>query len=201
MVLSNFPRPARLLPIALLALIAVLALASTAGATCYSSTPSSAVQSDSPFDGESGLSPEITTVNATVDAACGYAVDPGISVPLVDGDGVFEYLDLDGNAATGSQVFVGADVAVGSAGYTGADPAPLLGRWDPSLNSFSFSGAPSLTALGIGGFRASLDQLGVAQPVTSTVRVGTIWIGIYDFYTDFAPEPGASPFPLPPSSP
>jgi hypothetical protein len=198
MVLSNCPRRARVLFTALLTLAASFTLASTAGATCYSSTPANAIFTDSPFDGQSGLSPEITTVTATVNAGCGYAVDPGVTQPLISGDAVFEYLDVDGNAATGSPVFVGADVAVGSLGLTGPDPAPLLGIWNAAANSFSFTGAQSLTPLGIGGFTASLDQLGVATtPITSTVQVGTIWVGIYNNYADFAPEPGAGPLPLP----
>jgi hypothetical protein len=198
MVLTSYHLRVRLLPALLLALIAGLALASAAGATCYSSTPATATLSDSPFDGDSGLSPEITTVTATISAACGYAVNPGITQPLISDDAVFEYLDLDGNPATGSQVFVGADAIVGSVGAIGPDPAPILGRWDPAANSFSFVNAPSLTPLGIGGFSASIDQLGIAtSPLTSTVQVGAIWIGVYDSYFDFAPEPGAGPLPLP----
>jgi hypothetical protein len=190
------PRACLLLAL-LLALVAALTQASTAGASCYSSTPHSIALGDSPSDGESGLAPEITIVTAAVNATCAYSVDPAITAPLIGGDAVFEYVNVDGDAATGSQVFVGADAVVGSLGATGPDPAPMLGKWDPVANSFSFADAVSVTALGNGGFSASLDQLGVAtSPTITTVEVGSMWVGTYDSYFDFAPEPMFEPLPL-----
>jgi hypothetical protein len=183
--------------IALLTVSIAFAGATTAQAACYSSTPASAAYSDSPADGYD-LAPEITTVTATVNASCAYSVDPGIPYPLVDGDAVFQYLDTDGNAATGSPVFTGADVVIGSLGFTGPDPAPVKGVWSPATNSFSFTGAPSLAAVGTGGFTASLEELGVmGTPTTTTLRVASIWTGTYDNYFDFAPDPSIAPIALP----
>jgi hypothetical protein len=184
--------------IAIAAFAALLTGASAAHATCYSSTPSGAAYADGPADGDLGLAPEITNVAIGLDAACAYSVIPGIPGTLIDGDGVFAYIDVDGNPATGSATFDGADVAVGSLGVTGPDPAPLLGRWDVATQTFTFAGAPSLAPAGTGGFSASLDQLGIAaSPTTTRVRVATIWSGIYDNYFDFAPEPSQAPVALP----
>jgi PASTA domain len=192
----------RFRPIAAIAVAAAFAAlligSSAAHATCYSSTPSGTAYADSPADGDLGLAPEITTVAIGLDAACAYSVNPGIPGTLIDGDGVFAYIDADGNPATGSPTFDGADVAIGSIGVTGPDPAPLLGRWDAAAQTFSFAGAPSLTPAGTGGFSASLDQLGVAaSPTTTRVRVATIWTGVYDNYFDFAPESPQAPIALP----
>jgi hypothetical protein len=199
MVLTNIRTstrvPRAVLPV-LVALLVGLWHAAAADATCYSSTPATAAFNDPAFDGDGGLAPEITTVSASLDASCRYAVDPAIAQPLVDGDAVFEYVNVDGNAATGSPLFHGADVAVGSVGLTGPDPSPILGSWDPGTSSFSFATGPSVSTVGIGGFAASLDQLGFTSPGVSTVQVASIWAGVYDNYLDFAPEPSALPLAL-----
>lgn len=182
---------------ALACVAGTLSIAGSAGAQCYSSTPGSTSYADSPADGELGLAPEITTVSVALDASCGYSVNPNISGSLIQGDGVFEYLDTDGNPGTGSPIFGGADVAIGSLGVTGIDPPPVLGHWDPVAATFSFSGGASLTTVGTGGFSATLDQLGVSTPLTTNVQVGSIWTGIYDNYTDFAPNPGLGTIPFP----
>jgi hypothetical protein len=57
-------------------------------------------------------------------------------------------------------------------------------------STFSFSGGASLTTVGTGGFSATLDQLGVSTPLITNVRIGSIWIGTYDNYADFAPNIG-----------
>ncbi len=199
MVLTNIRTSTRV-PRAVLPVLAALLVglwhAAAADATCYSSTPAAAAFNDPAFDGDGGLAPEITTVSASLDASCRYAVDPGIAQPLVDGDAVFEYVNVDGNAATGSPLFHGADVAIGSVGVTGPDPAPILGSWDPGISSFSFATGPSVGTVGIGGFTASLDQMGFTSPGLSTVQVASIWVGVYDNYLDFAPEPSALPLAL-----
>jgi hypothetical protein len=75
---------------------ALFAPAASANAACTSSTPSAAAYTD-PVDGDLGLAPEITTVGVSVDASCHLVVDPGIAAPHADGDGVFVYIDSDGN--------------------------------------------------------------------------------------------------------
>lgn len=197
MTLINLMPVARRSAVALASVAASLSIAATAGAQCYSSTPGSTAYADSPADGDLGLAPEITTVGVSLDASCDYSVNPGIVGSLIQGDGVFEYIDTDGNPATGSPTFGGADVAVGSIGVNGIDPPPVLGHWDPVAGTFSFSGGASLTTVGTGGFSATLDQLGVSTPLTTNVQVGSIWIGTYDNYTDFAPDPGLGPIPFP----
>src|SRR5437868_6163710 len=151
MVLTRYRLRAGVVPALLGALIATVMQVSAADATCYSSTPGSIALGDSPNDAEGGLAPEIKIVTASVDAECRYSVDPGITEPLKAGDSVLEYVNVDGNAATGSQEFGGADAAVASLGVDGPDPAPRLGRWDSAGNGFSFAGAPSVTPLRIGG--------------------------------------------------
>jgi hypothetical protein len=198
MLLSISPRRLRSAALVVAAVGALSVTESSAQATCYSSTPAGTSFADSPVDGDAALAPEITTVSLALDGACDYAVDPGVTAPLIGGDSVFEYVDVDGNPATGSAVFKGADVAIGSLGLDGPDPAPLLGRWNPALASFSFTGGPSLTPVGNGGFRATLDQLGtVVSPAATTITVGTMWTGIYDNYFDFAPDPPQAPIALP----
>ena len=88
----------------LVALIATVAQASAADATCYSSTPGGIALGDSPNDAAGGLAPEIKIVIASVNTECRYSVDPGIPEPLKAGDSVFEYVNVDGNPATGSRV-------------------------------------------------------------------------------------------------
>lgn len=184
------------------ALVATLALGipSAASAACYSSTPSTARFSDAIGDGEAGLAPEITGVVAVTDDTCGIgiavalsgAVSPG---DLIEGEAVGIYLDTDGNPATGSPTWDGADRVVMIVGRTGPDLPPAVGVWDGA--EFSFAGARELTPSTAAGFVAHLDELGVAAPATLGISTGAIWTGAYDTYADFAPEPGASPFAFP----
>jgi hypothetical protein len=172
----------------------LLVPAAGAHAACYGATPASAWFADSPIDGTSGLAPEITTVTASLDGACNYAVDPGLA-PLIEGDAAFIYVDRDGNPATGSPTPQGADVVVGTLGYSGADSPPLLGTWDGSAFQFS-DPSPVGSAPANGGFSANVDRLGIPSGVTTRFAVGTIWQGVYYDYVDFAPEPGAPGIPL-----
>jgi hypothetical protein len=188
---------ARRAAVALACAAGTLSIVGSAGAQCYSSTPGSTSYADAPADGDLGLAPEITTVGVALDAACDYSVNPNIPGSLIEGDGVFEYVDTDGDPGTGSPTFGGADVAIGSIGVTGIDPPPVLGHWDPVANTFSFSGGASLPTAGTGGFSATLDQLGVRTPLTTGVRVASLWVGIYDDYFDFAPSPGLAAIPFP----
>jgi len=174
-----------------LALIVLAVVPGTAEAACTSSTPSTASFADPVADGDLGLPPEIVTVVATTDAACRLSVQDvlaGATAPgdLIDGDAVGIYLDTDGNAATGSPLWDGADRAVIIVGMAGPDLGPGLGVWDGA--TFSFAGAPALTPVGAGGFVATPDQLGMAGPAVIGIRTATIWTGVYDTYGDFAPE-------------
>ena len=38
-----------------------------------------------------------------------------------------------------------------------------------------------------------MSELGIAPGTTVTVRVGAIYSGVFDTYSDFFPEPGAPP--------
>jgi len=182
----------------LVTVLAVLAvLPGTADAACTSSTPSTASYADSAADGELGLAPEIVSVVAITDAACRVTVEDvlaGAVVPgdLIDGDAVGIYLDTDGNPATGSPLWDGADRVAIIVGMAGPDIGPGLGVWDGV--TFSFAGTPPLAAVGAGGFAATPDQLGMAAPAAVGIRTATLWAGVYDTYADFAPEVFDPPF-------
>jgi hypothetical protein len=175
----------------ILTLAILAALPAAADAACTSSTPSSASYADSLGDGDAGLAPEIVSVVASTNAACGVAVQgviAGAAAPgdLIEGDAVGIYLDTDGNPATGSPLWEGADRVAIVVGEAGPDLGPGLGVWDGA--DFSFVGTPTLAPIGAGGFAATLDQLGMAAPAALGIRVGAIWEGVYDIYGDFAPE-------------
>jgi hypothetical protein len=183
-----------------LALAVLAVLPGTAGAACTSSTPSAMSFADSAVDGDLGLAPEIVSVAATTDAACRVTVQDvlaGAVAPgdLIEGDVVGIYLDTDGNPATGSLLWDGADRVAIIVGMAGPDLGPGLGVWDGA--TFSFAGAPLLQALGAGGFAATPDQLGMAAPAAVGIRSATLWTGVYDTYADFAPEVFDAPFRFP----
>jgi len=181
--------------------LAVLAvLPGTADAACTNSTPSTATFADSAADGEFGLAPEIVSVVATTDAACRVTVQDvlaGAVAPgdLIDGDVVGIYLDTDGNPATGSLLWDGADRVAIIVGMVGPDIGPGLGVWDGA--TFSFVGTPLLAPVGAAGFAATPDQLGMAAPAAIGIRTAALWTGVYDTYSDFAPEVFDPPFRFP----
>ena len=179
------------------AVVALMLVPAASQAACYSSTPSSQAIIDSPFDGEAGLAPEMAGVGITVGAACGVSFDPVITnrpFDLIDGDGVGIYVDTDGNPATGSPTFNGADRVILTAGLTGPDLPPALGVWNGV--TFAFPPAPFVPRVGEAGGAASMDQLGIAAPGNIGVRAVAIWSGI-GTYGDFAPEPLLAPFTMP----
>ena len=181
----------RHLVLALTALVVLAMLPATADAACTSSTPSTASFADSPADGDAGLAPEIVAVAAATNTACGVGVQVALANAanpgdLIEGDAVGIYLDTDGNPATGSPLWEGADRVAIIVGQAGPDLGPGLGVWDGA--DFSFVGAPTLAPVGAGGFAATVDQLGMPAPATVGIRVGAIWEGVYDIYGDFAPE-------------
>ena len=180
-------------------LAAVLIPAAAANASCTSSTPASQTFTDSPYDGEAGLAPEIASVTIATDSHCGVGVGNalvGQSDPdsLIEGDAVGTYLDTDGNAATGSSLWDGADVVVLAVGHNGADLPPRVGRWNGS--TFDFAVGPNLPRVGSAGFVSTIDQLGIANPATLGVRTYSIWSGTYDIYGDGAPRPRVPAVPV-----
>jgi hypothetical protein len=188
-------RRTALLAAALAAAATTFATTATAQAACSTSSGSSAVFTDA-FDSPYGLAPEIGTVSAGVDGQCNYVVDPGIGAPLIDGDAAFVYIDTDGNAATGDPVIGGADVAIGTVGtYAGQSP-PFRGVWNGTTFAFSDPG-PVGVSVGNGGFSAKLDALPIAPGVVTQLIVGALYIGDYDIYADFAPDPGLGRIALP----
>jgi hypothetical protein len=168
---------------------AALAAAPAAQAACYGSTPATTSFADSPLDGDGGLAPEISTVTATVDVTCDLAVNPGVD-QLIGDDSVFIYIDRDGNPATGSTLFGGADIVVGTLGEIGTDSPPLLGVWDGTQFQFT-DPTPVGASLLIGGFSATLDRLGVPSGVVTHYFVASQWQGLYDDYFDWAPNIGS----------
>jgi hypothetical protein len=177
-----------------LAVIVLAAATPAANAACGTSTPASAAHSDSVTDG-GGLAPEITTVQVDLNATCGFSMNPNLadSVLIAD-EGVFHYINRDGSAATGSPTFGGADIVVGIVGQMGTDGPPLIGTWNGA--KFDFNDPNPVGGLGLAGFSASVDRLGLPSGVTIGVEVGTIYLGIYDNYADFAPEQGTIPLPV-----
>jgi hypothetical protein len=178
-------------------LLATLVPAGTAQAACTSSTPSTVTFADSPADGDLGLAPEILSVVAATDGACRLAVQDVIAGAvgpgdLIDGDAVGIYLDTDGNPATGSPLWDGADRVAITVGLTGPDIGPGLGVWNGS--TFDFASAPAVVPVGAAGFAATIDQLGMQAPAAVGIRTATLWTGVYDVYGDLAPEAFASPF-------
>jgi hypothetical protein len=172
----------------------------TARAACASSTPAAQSFADDPFDGELGLAPEITTVDVSLGAACDLVVLPRLgdrseTAGLIVDEAVSTYIDVDGDPATGSPQWGGADRVVQVIGRNGADLPPALGSWTGT--AFSFAAAVTLPVIGAGGFAATLDQLGIASPATLGLRVTSSWVGLRDTYDDFAPAPGSASFAFP----
>jgi hypothetical protein len=180
-----------LLALAGAALALVFGPATSSFAACYSATPTSQSFADPIGDADSGLAPDITSVDVQVTGNCSITAGSPLG-SLVEGDAVFIYLDTDGNPNTGETVFGGADRVVGTLGETGADSPPMLGTYDAALGKLSFTNAPTLTPSGNGGFTASVDQLGIAPNSTLGIAMGTSWDGIYNTYFDFAPDAAAS---------
>jgi len=182
---------------AVLATVAAAALAAgapAAHAACMSSTPAAVAHAD-PIDGESGLAPEITTVRAAVDGACTVVVDPGIPTPLVGGDAVFVYLDVDGDAATGSPLPEGADVAIGTLGGPAGQSPPRRGVWNGTTFRFTDPG-PVGANVGNGGFAANVTALAVAPGALVRLIVVSLRSGAHDAYLDLAPDTGRIVLPV-----
>jgi hypothetical protein len=170
------------------------------GARCSSTVPAAHRIADDPADGSLGLAPELTGVDVGLDGACRLTVTPllgdrSVTAGLFPREGVATYVDTDGSVSTGARAWGGADVAVVVAGRLGASAGPAIGTW--TSGRFRFHRAPRLPAAGIGGFTATLDQLGVAEAVVLRLRVGTSWAGALGSYRDVAPDAGTPAAPLP----
>jgi hypothetical protein len=184
----------RIGPLAVVVAAVMFAGTATANAACTTSTPSAASYVD-PVDGDLGLAPEITTVTVSLDAACRYVVDPGIATPLADGDGVFVYLDTDGNPATGDTAIGGADVAIVTVGLGTSVSAPVRGAWDGEGFAFDES-TPVGTGFEDGGFATSVDALSIPSGATTHVMLGSVRLTEDDLLFDIAPGDGAIALPV-----
>ena len=110
-------------------------------ATCYSSTELSQTFPDVAGDGESGLAPEILGVLAITDKTCGIGLGVALQGQseigaLIYNESVGVYVNTDGNAATGSPTWDGADRVVITIGQSGTDSPPGLGVWNGSTFEF-----------------------------------------------------------------
>ena len=142
-----------------------------------------------------GLAPDLAQMFAFSSDDGRYTV--GIKLTdnlLVNGDFVATYVNTDGNRATGSAAFGGADVAVGILGQIGPDVVGAS-RWNGT--SFQAASFPSLISFASGStdevWSISAAELGVGPGTPTTAYFGTLYSGIYDDYYDFAPEPGGAP--------
>ena len=188
-----------------LVIAGAVAAALTAGgpgsavAACTASTPASQSLADNASDSELGLAPEITFVDATLGSACDLVVlaslgDRSATVGLFPYETLATYIDTDGNSATGSPRWDGADKVVVVFGQRGAGLPPALGTWTGA--AFSFAAGVTLPVAGA-GFAANLDQLGVSVPTTLGLRVASSWTGLRDTYDDLAPKRGGPSFAFP----
>lgn len=168
-----------------------------AASPCATSTPASQVFADSPLDSDNGLSPEITSVTASLDSACNLSISYGIADgALIDSDALSWYLNTDGNPSTGNTTFGGADYAVMTLGRTGLDDPPVLAPW--VNGAFDFAARKTLPTNGLFGFKVNVADLnGLTSGVPLTFMGGASWSGTYGFYVDWAPEVGAAPFSFP----
>lgn len=163
--------------------------AGRADAICYGSTPASSTFTDSFVDGAGA--PEIYGIDIDLNAGCGLTVDTVVD-PLISGDAVFTYMNVDGNPTTGSPLFSGADQVVGVLGPSGSGP-PVLAPWNGT--TFDFVGAgQALPAYFDAGFITNLNQLGVPAPTTLGLVAGSIYSPLSA--VDFAPDVGAYGFPV-----
>jgi hypothetical protein len=162
-----------------------------AAAACTASTAASVSLADNASDAERGLAPEIAFVDASLGSACDLVVLPTLgdrsaTGGLIRDETMATYIDTDGDPATGSPRWGGADRVVLVLGRRGPDLPPLLGTWTGA--AFSFAAGTTLLVVAAGGFAATLDQLGVAGPTTLGLRVASTWTGLRDTYDDLAPK-------------
>jgi hypothetical protein len=146
--------------------------------------------------GDALLAPDLRQMVALTSDDGRYSVGVTLdSNGLIEGDFVATYVNTDGNPATGSPVFGGADLAVGILGHIGQDSVGAL-LWNGI--SFQTAAFPSLISFASGStdevWSISAAELGIAPGTATTLAFASMYSGIYDDYFDFAPEPGLAPF-------
>lgn len=159
------------------------------------------------------LAPDLWEMRAATEDTGRFAVTITLGTNLlVDGDFVSTYVDTDGNEATGSAVFGGADYAVGILGQFGPD---LVGAFRWNGVEFQAAGLPSLESFAVGStdevWSVGAADIGIVPGAAAGLEFATLYEGVYSTYFDFAPEPGAptfrfvtgalSPPPSPPPAP
>lgn len=147
--------------------------------------------------GDSSLAPDLQGMVVGVDETGTFGTLIRLnSNSLLEGDVVATYVDTDGNQATGSPTFDGADVAVYIIGQIGTDSVAFL-RWNGTA-MVAAPMPPSLGSVWDGAtdefWSASLTDLGIAPGTRVGILFATLYIGTYDTYSDFAPEPGYGAF-------
>jgi hypothetical protein len=171
---------------------ALLLGAPAAQAACNSSTPSNTTFKD-PADDVEGVGPDLTTLTLSVDAACTFSFNPGLSGLTIE-DWVFTYIDRDGNAATGDPELFGTDLVTLTLS-DGRETATMLAPWDGTDYVLDESTVIE-TAPAPGGFSIPVDRLGIPPGTTPAFRVASIRLGETDFGIDVAPD-SATPITLP----
>ncbi len=156
--------PRRLLILSALAAIAAVAPAS-AHAACVSSTPATTSVTDP--TGDAGVAPDLGTATLSLDAACTVRFDPGVVASTFGADDeVLVYVDTDGGRSTG-EPDVGTDVVIATFGTaTGVEPT-VMAKW--TGGSYDVENTVILPSPTLGGFSATIDELGI--PVGATIRL------------------------------
>lgn len=149
--------------------------------------------------GDSSLAPDLQGMVVGVDDTGTFGALIRLDTnALIDGDVVATYVNTDGNTATGSPTFDGADVAVFIIGQAGQDALAFF-RWDGAQMSVAPAPA-SLFSVWDGAtdefWGASLADLGIVPGISVGVIFATLYMGLSDTYSDFAPEPGYGAFPV-----
>lgn len=153
--------------------------------------------SDAVGDQDGGLAPDIQALTAFTSDDGRYTAAIRLnSNSLIEGDSVFTFVDTDGNTATGSPDFSGADLAVGILGQTGTDVFGAL-RWDGY--DFVLADVPSLVAFTSGAtdevWSVAAAEVGIAPGARTTLQVTSIYEDYYgNDYFDWAPDLGLAPF-------
>ena len=173
----------------------VSAFPSSASAACTSSTKNSQSFADAHGDDDGGLAPDIGAVLMITTESCGTAGSISLTDgrdSMIDGESVGMYYDVDGNSATGSPTFKGADRVIITIGQNGADSNPGVGVFNSATGKFEFGSEADPIDVGVGGWGWGIDQIAF-QPTTVGVYTITMYEGSTDSYADFSPEPGSAP--------
>jgi PASTA domain len=143
---------------AVAALLTLTVSTGTARAACGSSTPASVSFPDPAADAGAGA-PEITSVDASLDAGCRLTIEPKLAAPLNADQAVLiqlgflpdEFVDRDIIVVQGVPPFM----------FDGSSPPNPIGP---------------LTAVGSAGFTATVDEVGL----TGSTSLGIFVVTVYD---------------------